>query len=58
MTVPEESRFRARTPDDADGQPAKPHHDDDPRRSGSSEGRSMREALREAGIEPQDFEDR
>ncbi|GAA1416523.1 hypothetical protein GCM10009601_08790 [Streptomyces thermospinosisporus] len=57
MTVPEENRPKTRTTDDA-GQapgtePSKGHEQD-----AGGTGRTLREALEEAQIRPDDFEDR
>ncbi|NJP48784.1 hypothetical protein HCJ93_01500 [Streptomyces sp. SBST2-5] len=57
MTVPEESRPKTRTPDDAgqapDTERARNHEQD-----AGGTGRTLREALEEAQIRPDDFEDR
>jgi hypothetical protein len=56
MTVPEEGRPKTHTTDEVVGQPAE-QRDDNTRTRRPAEGRTMREAMEEAGIEPQDFED-
>ncbi|MFF6918503.1 hypothetical protein [Streptomyces sp. NPDC012466] len=53
MTVPEENRPKTETTDELLG-----HHDEDRSRAPGGTGRTMREALEEAEVRPDDYDDR
>jgi len=57
MTVPEENRPKTKNTDQVVGQPTEAQ-EEKPRTTRSPEGRTLREAMEEAGIEAKDFEDR
>ncbi|MGW5331215.1 hypothetical protein [Streptomyces bauhiniae] len=56
MTVPEENRPKTDTTDEVVMKPAQDR--DAEGRTGGAKSRDLREAMEEAGIEPDDFEDR
>jgi hypothetical protein len=56
MTVPEENRQKTRTTDDVVMEPAE-EQGEKPATTGPT-GRTMREAMEEAGIRREDFEER
>ncbi|MFF9364632.1 hypothetical protein [Streptomyces griseoluteus] len=56
MTVPEENRPKTHTTDEVVMEPS--HDRDAEARTGGAKSRDLREAMDEAGIEPDDFEDR
>ncbi|MFE9702857.1 hypothetical protein [Streptomyces sp. NPDC005930] len=56
MTVPEENRPKTDTTDDVLGQRPSRRQEDEPRPPGGT-GRTMREALEEAHVRPDDFDE-
>ncbi|MFF6995281.1 hypothetical protein ACFY93_10030 [Streptomyces sp. NPDC008313] len=57
MTVPEENRAKTDTTDDVVGKPSRSGAGEHDAAAGSS-GRTMREAMEEAGVRPEDYEER
>ncbi|BET45737.1 MULTISPECIES: hypothetical protein [Streptomyces] len=56
MTVPEENRPKTDTTDDVLGRRRREREEDEPRPPGGT-GRTLREALEEAHVRPDDFDE-
>lgn len=59
MTVPEENRRKTRTTDDVITHPQKIENENKEKadeRAPDASGRTMREAMEEAGVKPEDYE--
>lgn len=58
MTVPEENRWKNSKTEDAGGRPEKLREDRERgQRAAPAEGATMREALEEANVSPEDYEE-